>query len=151
MTNGQTRASALLSRDIDIFPAKATWLGESVGKARVRLTRDNVLKIWVETTTFPHRATLVVSTYIDRVLTNTVGDNSIIRRKQVLAVQAYNDTIYSVTPSPGCGCGSALKSLSMSDLAGTISQPLPPAPQRVYDDMQAVLANHWPGVRVSER
>lgn len=142
-----TQTLSLLSRDIDIFPAKTTTTnGEDIathGKSRARLTRDNWLKVWIEEPAYPHTPHLLVNVLISEILSNTIGNNSIARRKQGAIVKDVDGVLYEITPQAGCGCGSRLKSLNTSELrttrAGTPGKKA--IPVVTGSDIQAILNN----------
>jgi hypothetical protein len=137
------------ARAIDIFPAKLVLDFTSdeprvVGKVRARLN-DNWLLVWQEQNTFPHTAALIVDTSIREIPINTIGVSSVVRRKQQLAVVTAGGQWLSISPQPGCGCGSRLKSLSNAQLNRQAYQPVLP-PQEVPPDPplpDAILKN-WP-------
>ncbi len=147
----ETQVTPLLARDIDVFPARVAVrisqvVQQELGKVRVRFTKDNMLNVWAESSAFPHTPQLVISTLVLAVLGNSIGDNSVVRRKQKLIVETSDNSVIEIVPQAGCGCGSRLKSMSFNQFAQT------PEPVRPYidnngpvlDDIQRILSNNWP-------
>ncbi len=152
-------ATSLIARDIDIFPAKVDVRISQVthntyGKARIRFTKnDNTLRVWAEGTQFPHTPILIIETVVLAILANSIGDNSVIRRKQRLMVEVPDtnglSSVIEISPQAGCGCGSRLKSMRFDQLATDtatpqIARPLTDHKGPVLDDLQRVMANNWP-------
>jgi hypothetical protein len=139
----------LLARDLDVFPARISITEDGVpstyGKVRVRAMRDNSLRVWMESTSYPHTPQLIVNTTIATILSNTIGNQSIIRRKQGLIVEGIDGLMYEINPQTGCGCGSRLKSMRFNEFDNTQAvRPKQVQGKPLLDDLQLVLSANWP-------
>ena len=154
MTSTQVMApgSLTIERDIDIFPAKLIADPDSAepttyGKVRARLTVNNHLMVWQEQNSYPHEAALVIDTIVTNIRSNTIGNNSVVRRMQAITMTTQTGRSLTITPQAGCGCGSRLKMLSNAQLNGQANQPVRPithtSPTRNTPD---AIANNWPNL-----
>jgi hypothetical protein len=145
MTNSQ--------RTIDVFPAKLVINQETtIGKVRARLVpaingTAPHLMVWQEQQAFPHNPALIVDAPVS-ILNNSIGNMSVVRRKQQLAVATSTGQQYVISAQPGCGCGSRLKALSNAQLSGQAYQPIYPAipanPADLIPDYSPAIAANWP-------